>query len=111
MLNGGHINKNMQQFMEKDRKVCRFYAIHDDLITGQFERRPFLIMYFLADDTIQIREQYPLNCGRDAFALFCKRQRVLELLGNAGYVFWIRFFRNLDFRYGDFPRWREQVKK
>jgi hypothetical protein len=25
---------------------------------------------------MQIREQYPLNCGRDAFPLFCKKQRV-----------------------------------
>jgi len=73
---GGHINVNMQQFMEKDRKVCRFFAIVDDLITAQYERRPFIIMYFLSNDTIQIREQYPLNCGRDAFPLFCKRMRM-----------------------------------
>lgn len=45
MLNGGHINQNMQQFMEKDRCVARFFAIVDDLITPQFERRPFIIMY------------------------------------------------------------------
>ncbi|CAD7952611.1 unnamed protein product [Amoebophrya sp. A120] len=76
MLNGGHINANMQQFMENDRKVCRFYAIVDDLITPQYERRPFVIMYFLANDTIQIREQYPLNSGRDGFPLFCKRMRM-----------------------------------
>ncbi|CAD7942901.1 unnamed protein product [Amoebophrya sp. A25] len=76
MLNGGHINKNMQQFMEKDRKVCRFYAIVDDLLTPQYERRPFIIMYFLADDTIQIREQYPLNSGRDGFPILCKRMRM-----------------------------------
>ncbi len=30
--------------------------------------RPFTIMFFLADDTLEISEQYPLNCGR------CKRQ-------------------------------------
>lgn len=76
MLNGGHINQNMQQFMEKDRKVCRFFAVVDDLQTAQYERRPFLIYYYLADNTIQIREQYPLNCGRDGFALFCKRMRM-----------------------------------
>ena len=26
--------------------------------------RPFRIMFFLADDTMEISEQYPLNCGR-----------------------------------------------
>ena len=29
-------------------------------------QRPFIILFFLADDTVQIREQYPLNCGRHA---------------------------------------------
>jgi hypothetical protein len=30
-------------------------------------------MFFLADDTIEIREQYPLNCGR-------RREWLLELM-------------------------------
>ncbi|CAK0894516.1 unnamed protein product, partial [Prorocentrum cordatum] len=55
MLGGGHVNKDMQQFMEWDGKVCRFYAVIDDLSTSTFERRPFVILYFLADDTFQIR--------------------------------------------------------
>jgi len=76
MLNGGHINANMQDFMEKDKHVMRFYAIMDDLQTPQFERRPFIINYFLADKKVQIREQYPLNSGRDGFPLFCKKQRL-----------------------------------
>jgi hypothetical protein len=47
MLGGGHINADMQQFLEKDRQVLRFFAILDDLSTPQFERRPFLILFFL----------------------------------------------------------------
>jgi hypothetical protein len=77
MLGGGHINKDMQQFLEKDRKVLRFYAVLDDLTTPQFERRPFLLLFFLADDTMEIREMYPLNCGRDNFPIFFKSQRCL----------------------------------
>jgi len=73
MMGGGHINTNMQQFMENDRKVCRFYAVMDDTLTAQYERRPCTIFSFLADDTIEIREQYPLNCGRDNFPIFFKR--------------------------------------
>mmetsp|Transcript_83438 Transcript_83438/g.269912 ORF Transcript_83438/g.269912 Transcript_83438/m.269912 type:complete len:744 (+) Transcript_83438:109-2340(+) len=76
MLGGGHINADMQQFMEWDRKVCRFYAVIDDLSLPQFERRPFLVLYFLADDTVEIREQYPLNSGRDAFPIFFGRRRM-----------------------------------
>ena len=50
MLGGGHINADMQQFLEMDRKVLRFHCIMDDLSTPQFERRPFQILFFLADD-------------------------------------------------------------
>lgn len=75
-LGGGHVNEDMQQFMEWDRKVCRFYAVFDDLLLPQFERRPFVILYFLADDTIEIREQYPLNCGRAPFPIFFRRRKI-----------------------------------
>ena len=62
-LGGGNINADMQQFMEWDRKVCRYYAIMDDITTPQFERRPFIICLYLANDTLEVREQYPLNAG------------------------------------------------
>jgi len=75
-LGGGHINTDMQQFLEWDRKVCRFYAIMDDLSMPQFERRPFQLLFFLADDTVEIREQYPLNCGRDSFPIFYRRNKL-----------------------------------
>jgi len=75
-MGGGHVNKDMQQFLEWDRKVCRFFAIQDDTSMPTFERRPFIILYFLADDTVEIREQYPLNCGRDTFPIFFRRGRL-----------------------------------
>merc|ERR1719253_2526730 len=67
LLGGGHVNRDMQQFMENDRKVLRYFAVMDDLLTAQYERRPFILFYFLADDTMEIREQYPLNCGEDNY--------------------------------------------
>lgn len=78
MLGGGHVNADMQQFLEWDRKVCRFYAVLDDMSLPQFERRPFIILYFLADDTVEIREQYPLNCGRDSFPIFFRRAKMVR---------------------------------
>merc|ERR1719191_2660606 len=78
MLGGGHVNENMQQFMEHDRKVCRFFAVLDDLGTPQYERRPFTILFFLADNTVEIREQYPLNCGRDNFPIFFRRGKLTK---------------------------------
>jgi len=76
MLGGGHVNADMQQFMEWDRKVCRFFAVHDDVSSPLFERRPFVLLYFLADNTVEIREQYPANCGRDKFAIFFRRAKI-----------------------------------
>jgi Ca2+-binding EF-hand superfamily protein len=70
MLGGGHVNADMQQFLENDKKVLRFYAVMDDVCTPTFERRPFIICFYLADDQVEIREQYPLNCGRDNFPIF-----------------------------------------
>eukprot|EP00435_Cladocopium_sp_Y103_P059707 s418_g21.t1 len=72
MLGGGHINADMQQFLEKDKKVLRFYAVLDDVTTPQFERRPFTLMFFLADDTIEIREQL-------AFHTWLQQVEVAEL--------------------------------
>jgi hypothetical protein len=80
MMGGGHINRDMQQFMENDRKVLRFYAVIDDTLTAQYERRPVTITYYLADNTIEIREEYPLNCGRDNFPRIFKRGK-LEKVG------------------------------
>lgn len=76
MLGGGHINADMQQFLEYDRKVLRFFCIMDDLTTPQFERRPFVILFFLADDKVEIREMYPLNCGRDNFPIFFRKGKL-----------------------------------
>jgi len=75
-LGGGHINANMQQFLELDGKVCRFYAMMDDVTTPIFERRPFVILYFLADNSVEIREMYPNNCGRDSFPIFFRRRKL-----------------------------------
>ena len=42
-------------------------------ISPEHSPRPFTIMFFLADDTIEIREQYPLNCGRRVVTSASKR--------------------------------------
>jgi len=62
--------------LENMSKVCRFYGIMDDTFTVQFERRTFVIFYFLSDDTVKIREQHPVNSGRDNFPVFFKRSKM-----------------------------------
>lgn len=45
---GGVRVQSQKQFLDKDRKVLRFFAKSEDL--------PYTIHYFLADDTIEVKE-------------------------------------------------------
>ena len=54
--------------MDNDRKVLRFFVRCDDM--------PYVIHYYLADDTVEIREVHHANDGRDSFALLLKRQKL-----------------------------------
>ncbi|KFP78272.1 EF-hand domain-containing protein 1, partial [Acanthisitta chloris] len=65
-----------RQFLTYDTKVLRFYAIWDDTNNTFGDRRPCIIHYFLADDTVEVREVYKRNDGRDPFPVLMKRQRL-----------------------------------
>lgn len=67
MLGGGRV-KNQKQFLENDRRVLVFNAKHDNL--------KYIINYYLADDTVEIKELHFPNSGRDAFPLFLKRNKL-----------------------------------
>jgi EF-hand domain-containing protein 1 len=45
--------------------VLRFFTVCEDL--------PYILHYYLADDTIEIRESHRPNDGRDSFALLLRR--------------------------------------
>ena len=66
-LGGGKV-ASQKQFLDKDRSVLRFFTKNDGL--------PFIVHYYLADDTIEIREVHHSNDGRDAFALLLRRQKL-----------------------------------
>jgi len=66
-LGGGRV-KSQKQFLDNDRKVLRFYAFSDD--------EPFIIHYYLADDTIEIREINFANSGKHNFSLLLRRQKL-----------------------------------
>jgi hypothetical protein len=68
-LGGGRV-KSQKQFLDNDRQVLRFYTQSGDL---QFEWH-----YFLADDTVEIREVHFKNDGRDSFSVYLRRQRLPE---------------------------------
>jgi len=57
---------SQKQFLNLDRKVLRFYVFSDI---------PYIMHYYLADDTMEIREINYANSGKDPFPLLLKRTR------------------------------------
>jgi EF-hand domain-containing protein 1 len=66
----------LKQFLEMDGKVLRFYATWDDRQSPHGQIRPFIIQYYLADDTIEVREVHKPNDGLDPFPVLIKRQQI-----------------------------------
>lgn len=84
--------ENLQQFLKNDRMVLRFFCTWDDTKRLYGDKNAFVINYFLADDTVEVREVPVLNSGRDKFPMLLGKQKVnkrrptlppsLPLLGN-----------------------------
>ena len=66
-LGGGKV-ASQKQFLDKDRQVLRFFT--------ECEELPFVVYYFLADDTMEIREVHHPNDGRNPFPKLLKRQKL-----------------------------------
>ncbi|KFZ65473.1 EF-hand domain-containing protein 1, partial [Antrostomus carolinensis] len=66
----------LKQFLTYDKQVLRFYAMWDDTSSVFGENRPYIIHYYLADDTVEVREVHQQNDGRDPFPVLIKRQRL-----------------------------------
>ncbi|CEL92256.1 unnamed protein product [Vitrella brassicaformis CCMP3155] len=77
MLGGARKNLRLQQFLDNDRRVLRFYCYWDDL--ARYGARVYYVLhYFLSDDTVEILEQHPRNSGRDPFPVFLRRQKLTK---------------------------------
>jgi len=74
-LGGPRGNSALEQFLKNDRKVLRFYSYWDDH-TRYGMRQYQVIQYFLADDSVQISDQYQRNSGRDPFPTMFKRRKM-----------------------------------
>jgi hypothetical protein len=66
----------LKQFVQMDRKVLRFYAVWNDRDATSSEIRPFIIQYYLVDDTLEVREVHKPNDGRDPFPVLIRRQKI-----------------------------------
>jgi len=66
----------LKQFLDHDRHVLRFFCYWDDSEEMFGDERDMVLHYYLADDTIEIREVIPANAGRDAVPVFLKRGKL-----------------------------------
>lgn len=66
-LGGGKVTSE-KQFLENDRKVLKFFT--------RFDGSPHIVHYFLADDTIEVREVALPNSGKDPFPVTFRRQKL-----------------------------------
>ena len=66
----------LQQFLDYDRHVLRFFCRWDDSPSMFGDVRWLVLHYFLADDTVEVLEKIPANSGRDAVPVFLRRARL-----------------------------------
>lgn len=65
--------------------VLRFYCQWaDDKMYGEI--RPYIVHYFLADDTVEVQEVSIPNSGRDPFPSLLKRQKLPKNFHEVGMV-------------------------
>ncbi|XP_063223863.1 EF-hand domain-containing protein 1-like isoform X2 [Bacillus rossius redtenbacheri] len=69
----------LRRFLEFDGKILRFFVAWDNRDadpTGCSELAPYVIYYFLADDTVQVQEVRSDNDGRDPFPLLLRKTKL-----------------------------------
>ncbi|KAK5646680.1 hypothetical protein RI129_005144 [Pyrocoelia pectoralis] len=66
----------LRRFLEYDGKVLNFKAVWDTRDEEFGELRLHNVLYFLADDTIAVKEVNDKNSGRDPFPLLLRRTKV-----------------------------------
>lgn len=74
-------NTKFAQFLRNYRKVLLFHGYWDDRGAQFGDVRRLVVHYYLADDTMEIKETYPLNSGRtEGSGVFLKRMRLPKQL-------------------------------
>lgn len=69
-------HRPFRQFLDFDRQVLRFHGYWDDRYSEFGTMHKLEIHYFLADDTIEIKELLPKNSGNESSSMFLKKMRL-----------------------------------
>mmetsp|Transcript_11342 Transcript_11342/g.24429 ORF Transcript_11342/g.24429 Transcript_11342/m.24429 type:complete len:637 (-) Transcript_11342:94-2004(-) len=76
-LGGQRKNAKLEQYLENDRRVLRFFAYWDDE-TRYGTRLFFTVHFFLSDDTVEILDRHTRNAGRDPYPVFYRRSALAK---------------------------------
>lgn len=83
-LGGGHPNDGLKKYLDNDRKVLSFKILWNDAsLEGGFSY--FTLNYFLADDSVEVKEMRFQNSGRDPFPLLLSKQKLPKKAINTVY--------------------------
>jgi hypothetical protein len=74
-LKGGHPNKNMQKFLENDRKVLSFDILWQDKSYDGGDKY-YKLDFFLSDNSAEVKEINAANSGKDPFPKMLRRQKL-----------------------------------
>lgn len=77
MLKGGRPNKNLQSFLENDRKVLSYQIVWEDR-TYDGGDKFYTLNFFLADNSVEVKETNEQNTGRFPFPMLLKRQKLAK---------------------------------
>ena len=72
MLKGGRPNKNLESFLNNDRKVLAFNILWEDK-TYDGGDKYYILNYFLSDGRIEVKEINTQNSGRFPFPMLLKK--------------------------------------
>lgn len=74
-LKGGHPNGGLAKYLQNDRKVLSFDTVWND-VTLEGGLKFYTVNFFLADDTVEVKEVNEQNSGKDPFPLLLRRQKL-----------------------------------
>lgn len=67
---------SLGKFLKYDRKVLKFTGYWDDTASEYGVIHDLELRYYLADDTIEIKEILPSKSARDVSSMFIKRMKI-----------------------------------
>lgn len=63
----------LKQWLVNNKKVLRFYCVWDNRQNMYGDRRPYVLNYYLEDDTVEILEVHDNNNGLDPYPQLLRR--------------------------------------